>query len=61
MPRRHVITDAQFERLLALPTGEADLIRHYTLSQEDLDVIARRRRPQNRLGFALQLCALSYR
>jgi len=60
MPRRHVITDAQFDRLLALPTGEADLIRHYTLSQEDLDVIARRRRPQNRLGFALQLCALRY-
>jgi len=60
MPRRHVITDAQFDRLLALPTGEADLIQHYTLSQEDLDVIARRRRPQNRLGFALQLCALRY-
>jgi len=32
MPRRHVITDAQFDRLLALPTGEADLIQHYTLS-----------------------------
>jgi hypothetical protein len=29
MPRRHVITDAQFDRLLALPTGEADLIQHY--------------------------------
>jgi hypothetical protein len=58
MARRHVITDAQFDCLLALPTGEADLIRHYTLSPEDLDLIARRRRPQNRLGFALQLCAL---
>jgi len=60
MPRRHVITDAQFDRLLALPTEEADLIRYYTLSQEDLGVIARRRRPQNRLGFALQLRALRY-
>ena len=60
MPRRHVITDAQFDRLLALPTGEADLIRHYTLSPDDLAVIARRRRPHNRLGFALQLCALRY-
>jgi hypothetical protein len=60
MPRRHVITDVQFDRLLALPTGEADLIRHYTLSPDDLAVIARRRRPHNRLGFALQLCALRY-
>jgi hypothetical protein len=60
MPRRHVITDAQFDRLLALPTGEADLIRHYTLSPSDLAVIAGRRRPHNRLGFALQLCALRY-
>jgi hypothetical protein len=60
MPRRHVITDAQFDRLFALPTGEADLIQHYTLSPDDLAVIARRRRPHNRLGFALQLRALRY-
>jgi hypothetical protein len=45
MPRRHVITDAQFVRLLALPTGEADLIRHYTLSPSALAMIAGRRRP----------------
>ena len=46
--------------MLALPTVEPDLIRHYTLSPADLAVIARRRRPHNRLGFALQLCALRY-
>jgi TnpA family transposase len=60
MPRRRVLTPTQFDALLALPTREADLIRHYTLSPDDLAVIARRRRPYNRLGFALQLCALRY-
>src|SRR5208283_5407724 len=41
MPRRRAITDAQLEALLALPTAEPDLIRHYTLSPADLAVIAR--------------------
>ena len=60
MPRRRALSASQLETLLALPTANADLIRHYTLSPDDLAVIARRRRPHNRLGFALQLCALRY-
>lgn len=60
MPRRRAITDAQLETLLTLPTAEPDLILHYTLSPADLAVIARRRRPHNRLGFAIQLCALRF-
>ncbi|AWK88574.1 Tn3 family transposase [Azospirillum thermophilum] len=60
MPRRRVLTDAQTTALFALPTSEADLIRHYTLGPGDLAAIATRRRPHNRLGFALQLCALRY-
>ena len=60
MPRRRVLTEAQLNALFALPTTEADLIRHYTLSPGDLAVIARRRGPHNRLGFALQLCALRH-
>lgn len=60
MPRRRVLTDSQLEALFALPTSEADLIRHYTLGPDDLAVINRRRRPHNRLGFTLQLCALRY-
>lgn len=60
MPRRRVLTDAQLERLLALPTAEAELVRHYTLSRADLAAIDRRRRGHNRLGFALQLCAFRY-
>ncbi|TWB13676.1 hypothetical protein FBZ89_12016 [Nitrospirillum amazonense] len=30
MLRRRALTDAQIEVLLALPTAEPDLIRHYT-------------------------------
>jgi hypothetical protein len=60
MPRRRVLTEAQLNALFALPTTEADLIRHYTLSPDDMAVIARRRGPHNRLGFALQLCALRH-
>jgi TnpA family transposase len=60
MPRRSVLTKAQFEALLSLPTSETDLIRHYTLSPDDMKVIQRRRGSHNRLGFALQLCALRY-
>ena len=60
MPRRRALTDVQIEALLALPTTELDLIRHYTLSPADLALIARRRRPHNRLGFAVQLCALRF-
>lgn len=60
MPRRAVLTERQRAALFDLPTDEAALVRHYTLSDDDLTHIRRRRRPQNRLGFALQLCALRY-
>src|SRR3954451_14691841 len=36
MPRRRVLTQAQLESLLALPTTEADLVRHWTLDRGDL-------------------------
>ena len=35
-------------------------MRHYTLSDEDLEQIGKRRRPHNQLGFAVQLCALRF-
>lgn len=60
MPRRRAVTRTQLDALLALATDEADLVRYYTLSPADLAVIARRRRAHNRLGFAVQLCALRY-
>jgi len=60
MPRRHILTERQRRTLLALPTDEASLLKHYTLAEDDLEHIRHRRRPHNRLGFALQLCALRY-
>lgn len=60
MSRRTVLSEAQRRSLLAIPTREMDLVRHWTLSPEDMVHVARRRRPENRLGFALQLCALRF-
>ena len=60
MPRRITLTDRQKDALLRLPISQTDLLRHYTLSDEDLVHIRQRRRPHNRFGFALQLCALRY-
>ena len=60
MPRRHILTERQRAALLDLPTDEQSLLQHYTLADDDLEYIRERRRPENRMGFALQLCALRY-
>jgi hypothetical protein len=36
------------------------MLRHYTLADDDLEAVRTRRRPQNKFGFGLQLCALRY-
>jgi TnpA family transposase len=58
MPRRSVLTKRQQARLLDLPTDPARLQEHYTLDDFDLEQIKKRRRSHNKMGFALQLCAL---
>ena len=60
MPRRRALTPAQLAGLLALSATEAELAHHWVLGDADLAVVGRRRRDHNRLGFALQLCALRY-
>lgn len=60
MPRRTILTDRQRAALFELPTEEASMLRHYTLADDDLEIIRARRPPHNRFGFALQLCALRY-
>jgi len=60
MPRRHILSARQRSALLDLPSDEGSLLRHYILADDDLIHIDRRRRPENRIGFALQLCALRY-
>ncbi len=60
MPRRSILTARQKAALFDLPTDEATILRHYTLADDDLEIIGARRRNHNRIGFALQLCALRY-
>ncbi len=60
MPRRTLLTTSERSALLAFPGTADELIRHYTLSAADLVVIRQHRGGQNRLDFAVQLCALRY-
>jgi len=55
-----LVTPAERASLVAFPTADEELIRHYTLSEPDLSAIRQRRGNHNRLGFAVQLCCLRY-
>jgi len=52
MARRKSLNDAQWTGLLLPPTEEREIVRHYTLSDEDLAVVASKRGDHNRIGFA---------
>lgn len=54
------MSPAERASLLAFPTTDDELIRHYTFLEPDLSVIRQRRGDHNRLGFAVQLCCLRY-
>jgi hypothetical protein len=60
MPRRSILSATERASLLAFPTTDDELIRHYTFTAPDLAAIRRRRGRQNHLGFAVQLCYLRY-
>ena len=60
MPRQSIWSARQRAALFDLPMDEAALLRHYTLSDDDIEQIRVRRGGHNRLGFALQLCAFRY-
>ncbi len=60
MPRRSSLTERQRSALFDLPTDETLMLRHYTLADDDLEHINERRRPENKIGFVLQLCARRY-
>ena len=60
MARRWLLSAAGWEQLLAPPTDERDMLRHYALDLTDLGVIRSRRTDATRLGFALQMLVLRH-
>jgi len=60
LPRRRILVEHQRTRLLDLPTHAVSLLTHYTPADDDIEHIRERRRPENQLGFALQLCAFRF-
>jgi Domain of unknown function (DUF4158) len=53
-------SETQIAELFDPPTGQRELVRHYTLSEADLTAIGCCRGDHNRLGHALMRCYLRY-
>ncbi len=60
MPRRQLLSPQARSSLFDPPRDSASIMRFHTLSPEDLALARRRRRPPNRLGFAVQLAYLRH-
>jgi hypothetical protein len=58
--RRQQLNETQVAELFEPPTGQHELVRHYTLCEADLAAIRRCRGDHNRLGYALMLCYLRF-
>ncbi|KAI9129999.1 Tn3 family transposase [Acaryochloris sp. CCMEE 5410] len=58
----NILSAAERSRRSQFPEdiSESDLIQYFTLTPEDLAQVNRKRQPDNRLGFSLQLCGLRY-
>lgn len=54
------MSDAAWASVMALPSTERDLVRHCTLTSKDMAALATKRSSANRLGAALQLCAMRH-
>jgi hypothetical protein len=60
MPRRQLLSPQVRSSLFDPPRDPASIVRLHTLSLADLALVRRRRRPENRLGFAVQLAYLRH-
>jgi hypothetical protein len=58
---RPLLSADQWASLLAAPADKRNLIRHASLSGEDLDLILSKRGHRNQLGFAAQICLMRFR
>lgn len=57
---RELLTTNQRQSLMQVPEDEWIMGTYYTFSKLDLEIISKRRREENRLGFAIQLSILRY-
>ena len=57
---RKLLSSRAHADLFGVPTDSEDLIRHYLLSGDDIDLIRTRRRAENHLGVAVHICLLRY-
>ncbi|MGM0867601.1 MAG: Tn3 family transposase [Bacillota bacterium] len=59
---RELLTPDQRKDFLTIPLtlSNWEVAYRYTLTQNDIEVIRRRRRDHNRLGFAIQICLFRY-
>ena len=55
MGRRDILTEEERRALFGVPEDRDAMVKLYTLSGADLDLVQARRTDANRLGFAVQL------
>ena len=60
MASRRLVPASVRESLLGIPSDIGSLERNYVLPDEDLELIATRRRPDNRLGLAIHIALLRH-
>ena len=60
MARRRLLPDEQLATFWAWANDEREIVRHYTLTSADIELIAIKRTGPNRLGFAALLRAMRY-
>lgn len=57
---RELFTQDQRNSFMEIPEDECSIGSYYTLSNYDIEIINKRRRPENKIGFAIQLSVLRY-
>ena len=60
MARRSLLTAKTRHRLFGIPEEPEQLVRFYTLTREDHELIRTRRRDENRLGLAVHIALLRH-
>ena len=60
MARQRLLGEAYWAAVFALPSEEREVVRHCTLTTDDLALVAAKRSPHNRLAYALLLLALRH-